>query len=121
MSDGLKTTAYAFGDTITKEEANFGKSVGRTAEVGGYSPNAWGLHDMHGNVWEWVEDSWHGNYRGAPADGSALTSGDDSRRRLRGGSWFNNPERLRSAVRHSNLVGIRIRFVGFRVARTLTH
>ena len=71
-----------------------------TAPVGSFSANAFGLHDVHGNVWEWVEDCWHGDYVGAPTDGSARTSGGDcSSRVLRGGSWFSNPGFVRSAYR----------------------
>ena len=71
----------------------------RPAEVGRYQPNGFGLHDMYGNVWEWVQDCWNDNYKGAPTDGSAWTSGDCGRRVLRGGSWFNDTRRLRSATR----------------------
>ena len=63
----------------------------RTATAGSFRANVFGLHDVHGNVWEWVEDCWSGNYLGAPADGSAWESGDCSRRVLRGGSWFDEP------------------------------
>ena len=94
------TTRYSWGDDPpTPEQANFGRNVGKTTEVGTYPPNPWGLHDMHGNVWEWVEDCWNESYQGAPSDGSAWTSGDCSRRVLRGGSWVNDPEYLRSADR----------------------
>jgi formylglycine-generating enzyme required for sulfatase activity len=62
----------------------------QTAPVGSLRPNALGLYDMHGNVWEWVEDSWHENYDGAPTDGSAwLLGGDPNYRVARGGSWRN--------------------------------
>jgi formylglycine-generating enzyme required for sulfatase activity len=120
LPEGLKTTAYAFGDTITKEQANFGNNVDRTTEVGSYPANAWGLHDMHGNVWEWVEDSWHDNYEGAPADGSVWIEGKDSARVVRGGSWYSRPGSLRSAFRNWNPPGIRGNSIGFRLARTLT-
>ncbi len=74
--------------------------VGKTTEVGSYPANPWGLYDMHGNVWEWVEDVWHDNYEGAPDDGSAWTEGGDSGRRVvRGGSWCNDPRDARSADR----------------------
>ena len=88
--------------------------------MGKFPANAFGLYDVHGNVWEWVEDCVNGNYRGAPADGSAWESGDCSRRVLRGGSWYVKPRNLRSALRGSYTSGFRISFVGFRVARTLT-
>ena len=73
-----------------------------TAPAGSFAPNGYGLHDVLGNVWEWVEDCWHDNYDGAPTDGSARTSGGDcSRRVLRGGSWYYNPRFVRSADRNS--------------------
>jgi formylglycine-generating enzyme required for sulfatase activity len=100
-------------DEMTSENANL-----ETTEVGSY-PNAWGLYDMTGNVWEWVEDCWNESYEGAPPDGSAWTSGDCSRRVLRGGSWFIDPGNLRSADRIWYLTGLRYDFGGFRVARTL--
>ncbi len=83
------TTRFWWGDDITPENANYGGggNLGKTAEVGSYPPNPWGLYDMHGNVWEWVEDCWNDGYQEAPVDGSAWTSGDCGRRVLRGGSW----------------------------------
>ena len=63
----------------------------RTATVGSYQPNGFGLHDMHGNLWEWVQDCWNDSYQGAPTDGSAWTSGNCEKRVLRGGSWYNLP------------------------------
>ena len=70
----------------------------KTAPVGSFPANAWGLHDMHGNVWEWVQDCWNDNYEGAPVDGSAWESGDCSERVLRGGSWGDEPRFLRAAT-----------------------
>ncbi len=95
----------------------------RTAPIGSFPTNAWGLYDMHGNVWEWVEDIYHNNYQGAPADGSAWTDGEgkkSSRDRVnRGGSWVSIPGGLRSANRDGNGPGYRSYSLGFRVARTL--
>jgi formylglycine-generating enzyme required for sulfatase activity len=97
------TTPFHFGPTITTELANYngnetygsgpeGLRRGETTEVGSFPPNAFGLHDMHGNVWEWCQDVWHGNYEGAPTDGSAwIEGGDQERRVLRGGSWCGDP------------------------------
>ena len=82
-------------------------------------PNRFGLHDMVGNVWEWVEDCYHDNYSGAPANGSAWTGGDCSRRVMRGGSWRDNPVFLRSAARARLSSDFRTNTLGFRVARTL--
>ena len=91
-----------------------------TAEVGTYESNGYGLHDVLGNVWEWVGDCWHDSYAGAPSDGSAWTgSGDCGKRVLRGGSWGNAPRYLRSADRRRASTGFRSSDAGFRVARTL--
>ena len=87
--------------------------------VGSYRPNAFGLHDMHGNVWEWAEDCWNDTYAGAPADGSAWLSGNCARRVLRGGSWGDTPRYLRAAVRDQGSTSYRADYIGFRVARTL--
>jgi formylglycine-generating enzyme required for sulfatase activity len=92
----------------------------RTVPVDTLQPNPWGLYQMHGNVWEWVEDCWHGDYRGAPTDGSAWTTGGEcGRRLLRGGSWVSYRWGLRSANRIGLKVGDRDGIFGFRVARTL--
>ena len=91
-----------------------------TAPVGSFDVNALGLHDVHGNVWEWVQDCSNDNYQGAPSDGRAWQRGECSRRMLRGGSWFANPPFLRSAERISEPTGTRYISYGFRVARTLT-
>ena len=92
----------------------------RTAPVGSFGANAWGLYDMHGNVWEWVADCWNGSYAGAPSDGGAWLAGNCSKRVLRGGSWYNFPEGLRAAARHRSSADYRHYGFGFRVARTLT-
>jgi formylglycine-generating enzyme required for sulfatase activity len=76
---------------------------------------------MQGNVWQWVEDTWHGDYRGAPIDGMAWTEGGkESSRVVRGGSWIDDPESLRSAYRVRSTTFNRIDSLGFRVGRTLT-
>ena len=90
----------------------------QTAPAGSYHANDFGLHDMLGNVWEWVTDCWNGNYGGAPTDSSAWTSGECGRRVLRGGSWFSAPWSLRAAGRVRDGIGDRYYFFGFRLART---
>jgi formylglycine-generating enzyme required for sulfatase activity len=90
-----------------------------TAPVGSLKPNAMNLYDMHGNVWEWVEDCWNGNYQNAPSDGSAWTEGDCSLRVVRGGSWATDVNGLRSADRGWNRPNAGSSSIGFRVARPL--
>jgi formylglycine-generating enzyme len=89
-----------------------------TAPVGSYRANAFGLHDMLGNVWEWTQDCWNESYSGAPADGSAWAAGDCSHRAVRGGSWEDAPLGLRAAYRVGSPRVIRVYIRGFRVART---
>ncbi len=118
-------TKYHWGNEIGRNRANCGGcgsrwDADRTAPVGSFAANAWGLHDMHGNVREWVEDCWNENYRGAPSDGRAWLGGDCTWRVLRGGSWSSNPGSLRAANRFGFTTGLRDYGVGFRVARTLT-
>jgi formylglycine-generating enzyme required for sulfatase activity len=119
------TSRYSFGDAINSRDANCGDSgLGRTSEVGTYPANPWGLHDMHGNVWEWVEDDWHDNYHGAPTNGSASkdkrAGGNPSLCVLRGGSWYVDSRVCRSAARFRNVAGARVNRFGFRMARTLS-
>ena len=113
------TGPYHFGRSLSPSQANYGDDRGGTVSVGSYSANGFGLHDVHGNVWEWVEDCWNGSYYGVPSDGSAWTSGDCSTRVLRGGSWSYDPGGLRAANRGGNDSGDRLNVSGFRVARTL--
>jgi formylglycine-generating enzyme required for sulfatase activity len=120
------TTKYAFGDTIARGQAQFSEGTPwdaeRTVEVGSFRANKFGLHDVHGNVQEWVEDGWHSSYEGAPVDGSVWLGGDPTYRVLRGGSWKEMPAflTLTSAFRYrGDPVRIRNIDVGFRVARTL--
>jgi formylglycine-generating enzyme required for sulfatase activity len=133
------TAAFWWGDTVTSEQANFdaryvygGASPGeyrrRTVPVEEFQPNPWGLCQMHGNVWEWCQDRWSGNYLGAPCDGAARQDMDAPRgilaairgaarlRVVRGGSWKAVPKDLRSARRMSFPQDYRTNAIGFRVA-----
>ncbi|MCY4319624.1 MAG: SUMF1/EgtB/PvdO family nonheme iron enzyme [Alphaproteobacteria bacterium] len=118
-------TRYHWGDEIGSNRANCNGcgslwDDSQTAPVGSFAANDFGLHDMHGNVWELVEDCWHDDYRGAPSDGSAWVSGGNCDPRvLRGGAWFFNPWLLRSAFRIGYDTGVRNYFIGFRISRTL--
>ena len=89
----------------------------RTSPVGTFAASKFGLHDMHGNVWEWVQDCWQDGYAGAPTDCSARMTGNCSSRILRGGSWLNNPSYLRVAYRNWLSSNLRDVNTGFRVAR----
>ena len=114
------TTAYNIGDTIAREQANFGENSKFTTPFTRFPANAWSLHDMHGNVWEWCADHWHDSYDGnPPADGSAWVNDVTELRVLRGGSSTSDPQNLRSACRSRDLPDIRENDIGFRVARTL--
>jgi formylglycine-generating enzyme required for sulfatase activity len=125
------TSPFPEGGAITPEQANFqtnfdsdgnnreGTFREQAVTVGSFPPNAFGLHDMEGNVSEWVQDSWHENYAGAPTDGSAWAGGEMSLRVLRGGSWYSFPTDLRSASRRADQPDHRSAEIGFRVARSL--
>jgi formylglycine-generating enzyme required for sulfatase activity len=124
------TSPFYFGETITTDLANFngtsyiyaqepkGIYRNKTTDVGSFPPNAFGLYDLHGNVWEWCADTWHENYEGAPSDGSVWKEGGYPKRRLlRGGSWnFDNQYYCRSALRNHNTADYRYYDIGFRVA-----
>lgn len=117
------TTQYSWGDDIGVNRANCSGCGSQwdnrqTAPVGSFSANRWGLHNMHGNVRERVQDCWNDNYQGAPTDGSAWESGKCNRRVLRGGSWISEPWYLRSASRGWNTADYRSIFSGFRVIRS---
>jgi formylglycine-generating enzyme required for sulfatase activity len=137
------TTPFYFGETITPDLVNYdgnysygaapkGKYREKTVDVGSFPPNAFGLYDMHGNVWEWCADPWHGNYNGAPTDGSVwdeknndnryqksadllvMSRNDDRSRLLRGGSWTYDPPLCRSAIRFNDASDTRNNINGFR-------
>ncbi len=125
------TTPFHFGETITPELANYNGNVAygkgpkgvnrqQTTPVGMFPANAWGLHDLHGNVWEWCLDHWHASYEGAPTDGRAWLNATDQRelsqpRLLRGGALGSNPRHCRSACRDHDRPDIANFSVGFRV------
>jgi formylglycine-generating enzyme required for sulfatase activity len=116
--------AYPWGNEIGKGNANCAGCGSRwdgrqTAPVGSFAANAFGLFDVAGNVWEWVEDCYHDSYHGAPDDGSARSYGTCASRTIRGGSWNDHPQLLRSANRSGVSADFRDNGVGFRVARSL--
>ncbi|MBX2855729.1 MAG: formylglycine-generating enzyme family protein [Rhodobacteraceae bacterium] len=126
-------TPFHTGEQISTDQANFdgnftfngsskGASRQQTLKAGSFAPNAWGLYDMHGNVWEWVQDCWHDSYEDAPSDGAAwmeAADGDCSVAVLRGGSWNFKPDSLRSTSRGWNRRNYRNFDIGFRVVRTV--
>jgi formylglycine-generating enzyme required for sulfatase activity len=109
------TTPVAFGFTLSERQAN--RRASETTQLGSFPANAWGLHDMHGNVWEWCSDYWHPNYVRAPNDGRPwIDPGvEDGTRLLRGGSWSYVPRLCRSADRFHGRPGLANGLVGFRV------
>jgi formylglycine-generating enzyme required for sulfatase activity len=116
------TTRYSFGDAesmLGDYAWYFENSDDKTHPVGKKKPNPWGLYDIHGNIWEWVQDEWHEKYNGAPTDGSAWETGDGSIRIFRGGGWRFLARDCRSANRNPSYSGVRSDVVGFRVLRIL--
>jgi formylglycine-generating enzyme required for sulfatase activity len=129
------TTPFWWGTSISTGQANYdgnstynngpkGEYRQKTVPVDSFQPNPWGLYQVHGNIWEWVEDCWNHDYRGAPTNGSAWTSGDCNSAVLsavlRGGAWDSSASHLRSAFRNGSAATSRYDSYGFRVARTLT-
>jgi formylglycine-generating enzyme required for sulfatase activity len=126
-----RQTPFSTGATINYSQANYdanfvygvGAKMGiyrqKTLDVGSFKANAFGLHDMHGNVWEWVEDCYKDSYAGAPADGSAVKLSTCTLNILRGGAWNYYPQLLRSAYRYASAPGVRMENAGFRVARSM--
>jgi formylglycine-generating enzyme required for sulfatase activity len=124
------TTPFWWGEDIAPEDANcdftqiedYADSVTgppSTVEVDRFAPNAWGLYQVHGNVWEWIEDPWHDDYAGAPDDASVWRGGEESARVVRGGAWAYHPQDARAAVRLRFAPGTRFSIVGFRLVRSL--
>lgn len=118
-------TAYSWGAEMEADRAHCDscgspwEHLHGTVPVGSFEPNAFGVYDMHGNVWEWVADCWNDSYDNAPADGSAWQRGDCRRHVLRSGSWYSSPEYVRSAHRRSWGDSFYLPDQGFRVGRTL--
>tara|TARA_R110000751_G_scaffold55346_3_gene118754 strand:- start:81101 stop:83380 length:2280 start_codon:yes stop_codon:yes gene_type:complete len=118
-----RTSRYSWGYTINCSQARYGYLSGEckkrqnTDRVKSFLANSFGLHDMHGNVWEWTQDCWNDNYSSAPTNGEAWDKGDCSQRVLRGGSWLSRPDALRSAYRFRNSINVRNNDLGFRLAQ----
>jgi formylglycine-generating enzyme required for sulfatase activity len=108
-----------YNDKAAKDNPSSGSTAQKTMPVDSFQPNPWGFYQVSGNIWEWVEDCMNDGYAGAPADGSARTTGNCEKRALRGGSWISDPSLLRSAGRYGVQADGRVGNVGFRVARTL--
>ena len=124
-------TPFHFGATLSTDDANYdgqqnvygngkpGKRLQRPVNVGSYPPNPWGLHDMHGNIWEWCEDGYDGNYYNTSPRQDPLNSNKGNQRVLRSGGWGVNPGLCRSALRGCNGDQTRYDYNGFRVVLRL--
>jgi formylglycine-generating enzyme required for sulfatase activity len=124
------TTPFWWGRTISTDQANYygletygggskGEYRAKTVPVDSFAPNPWGLYNVHGNVWEWVQDCWHPDFKNAPSDGSEWTQKECRSRVQRGGSWLNDPRFLRSASRRQRWAVLHRHTDGFRVVRSL--
>ena len=110
-------TRFSFGDNITIEQVNFGSKIScQNSPVGIHPPNAFGLYDMHGNVFEWCEDTWHDNYEGAPMNGSAWVDNSSEHKVYRGGAWNASAHFVRSAFRYHRPKTASYYNIGFRLA-----
>ena len=116
------TTPYYFGNNITTDLVNHNNKYGRTTDVGRFPSNAFGLHDMHGNVWEWCEDGWHENYINAPTwpNNTIPRISNNNKKLLRGGSWINTPFHCRSAYHICADTEFNDSGVGFRIVSSAT-
>ena len=115
-------TNYNWGENIDCSQADYWSencNARGTSIVKSYLPNAFSLFDMHGNVWEWVQDCLNEDYVGAPTNGSAWESGDCTNRMLKGGSWASDPTSLYSSARSSNAISLRFLNIGFRLAQDI--
>ena len=119
------TTAFYWGNELDVKNANCHRCENqwsglKTSPVGKFKPNRFGLFDMAGNVWQWVQDCWNADYIGAPSDGRPWATGNCEKRVVRGGSWYYYPADPRSAYRYGDKKDDRNYNTGFRVGRTLT-
>lgn len=113
------TTKYSFGENIDSKKANYGDEFRKTTSVGSYPANGFGLHDIHGNAAEWVTDCWADNYEHTPVTGAPMLEGVCKKRILRGGTWHNEAQYIRSAFRHGYFAEFKLSGLGFRVAKQL--
>jgi hypothetical protein len=116
----MSTSQANYDGDFTYGDGTTGEYRGRTVVVESFSPNPWGLYQVHGNSYDWVEDCYHDSYRGSPSDGSAWISEDCSFHVARGGSWIDDPRSLRSAYKLGLATATRFRNLGFRVGWTLS-